>query len=123
MVLLDGNVVDKRQMSIDAGRALLTVAAANLVSATCYAKAVVVEICLIFRNRRPSFSDPLPRRYSRRKAETQLILALQSYRVLILGYLRYDDRGPARSASLCDWRCGSRGRLPVVREPATARAV
>ena len=50
MVLLDGNVVDKRQMSIDAGRALLTVAAANLVSATFYATAVVVEICLIFRN-------------------------------------------------------------------------
>ena len=50
MVLPDGNVVDKRQMSIDAGRALLTVAAANLVSATCYATAVVVEICLIFRN-------------------------------------------------------------------------
>jgi hypothetical protein len=50
MVLLDGNVVDKHQMSIDAGRAVLTVAAANLVSATCYATAVVVEICLIFRN-------------------------------------------------------------------------
>ena len=50
MVLPNGNVVDKRQMSIDAVRALLTVAAANLVSATCYATAVVVEICLIFRN-------------------------------------------------------------------------
>jgi hypothetical protein len=34
MVLLDGNVVDKHQMSIDAGRALPTVAAAILVSAT-----------------------------------------------------------------------------------------
>lgn len=50
MVLLDENVVDKRQMFIDAGRALLTVAAANLVSATCYATTVVVEICLIFHN-------------------------------------------------------------------------
>jgi hypothetical protein len=45
MVLLDGNVVDKYQMSIDAGRALPTVAVAILVSATFYATAVVVEIC------------------------------------------------------------------------------
>jgi hypothetical protein len=45
MVLLDGNVVDKYQMSIDAGRALPTVAVAIVVFATFYAAAVVVEIC------------------------------------------------------------------------------
>jgi hypothetical protein len=50
MVLPNGNVVDKRQMSIDAGRALLIVAAAIWVAATFYATALVVGICLIFRN-------------------------------------------------------------------------
>jgi hypothetical protein len=42
MVLLDVFVVDKHQMSVDAGRASPTVAAAILVSATSYATAVVV---------------------------------------------------------------------------------
>jgi hypothetical protein len=48
--IADGDVVDRHQMSIDAGRAVLFVACGISTGATFHAKAVVVGILLIFRN-------------------------------------------------------------------------
>jgi hypothetical protein len=99
--IADGDVVDRHQMSIDAGRAVLIVTRSISTAPTSHAKAAVVGIFLIDVRH---FQALWQGAKSNQKVEFG---GTVSVRIFVKGYSRGrttpDDRASARSASPCDW--------------------